>query len=64
MNDSGMAYRTRTPPVHTATVCVHMPPKLRWIVEEYADQNRLSLGEAGRALLEAGARALGIAEVS
>lgn len=41
-----------------------MPQKMRQTVEEYADQNRFSLGEAGRALLEAGARALGLAEVS
>jgi len=36
---------------------------MRAAVEEYAVRNRLSLGEAGRALLEAGAKSLGIAEV-
>lgn len=41
-----------------------MPPSLRAVVEKYADSNHLSLAEAGRSLLEAGARALEIAEVS
>lgn len=59
-----MKHRTTRPPVNTAAICIHMPQKMRQTVEEYADQNRFSLGEAGRALLEAGARALGLAEVS
>jgi hypothetical protein len=59
-----MPYRTRKPPIHTAAVCVHMPPQMRSIVEDYATQNHTSLGEAGRLLLEAGAIALGIVEVS
>ena len=59
-----MPYRTRKPPIHTAAVCVHMPPQLRLIVEDFATQNHLSLGEAGRSLLEAGAIALGIVEVA
>jgi len=41
-----------------------MPPQLRLIVEDFATQNHLSLGEAGRSLLEAGAIALGIVEVA
>ena len=41
-----------------------MPPSLRTVVENYATQKHLSIGEAGRYLLEAGARALGIAEVA
>ena len=57
-------YRTRKPPIHTAAICVHMPPSLRVIVENYATKNRLSIGEAGRSLLEAGARALGIVEIA
>lgn len=59
-----MPYRIRNPPVHTAAICVHMPPALRTVVENYAIQKHLSIGEAGRSLLEAGARALGIAEVA
>jgi hypothetical protein len=54
----------RKPPVNTAAICLHMPPSLRAVVEKYADGNRLSLCEAGRDLLEAGAKALGIEEVS
>lgn len=57
-----MPFRTRKPPIHTAAVCVHMSPQLRSLVEDYATQNHLSLGEAGRSLLEAGAKALGVAE--
>jgi predicted phosphoribosyltransferase len=57
-------FRTRRPPIHTSVVCVHMPPALRAVVEKYADENHFSIGEAGRSLLEAGAKALGIAEVS
>ncbi len=57
-----MPYRTRKPPIHTAAVCVHMPPSLRAVVENYADKNHLSIGEAGRSLLEAGAKALGVVE--
>lgn len=64
MNESCMSYRTRRPPIHTAAICVHMPPSLRVVVENYAIQKHLSIGEAGRALLEAGANALGVAEVS
>lgn len=30
------------------------------VVEQYANENRLSLGEAGRIFLEAGAKALGV----
>ena len=59
-----MGYRMRKPPVNTAAICLHMPPSLRAVVEKYADSNRLSLCEAGRDLLEAGAKALGIEEVS
>lgn len=55
-------YRTRAQPVHTAALCVHMPGSLRMVVEQYANENRLSLSEAGRTLLEAGAKALGAAE--
>lgn len=57
-------HRIRRPPIFTASVCVHMSPKLRSTIEDYATQNHLSLGEAGRSLLEAGAKVLGIAEVS
>ena len=57
-------YRTKKTPIQTAAICVRMPPSLRAIVESYATKNRLSIGEAGRSLLEAGARALGIAEES
>jgi len=39
-----------------------MPPGLRSVIELYAEQNHLSLGEAGRCLLEAGAKALGVLE--
>jgi hypothetical protein len=53
-------YRRRTPPIYTAAICVHMPPTLRAVVENYATQNRLSIGEAGRSLLEAGVKALGL----
>lgn len=55
-----LMYRTRNPPVHTAAICVHMPPSLREVVENYASKQRISLGEAGRSLLEAGAEALGL----
>jgi len=41
-----------------------MPPSLRAVVENYADKNHLSIGEAGRSLLEAGAKALGIVEAA
>jgi hypothetical protein len=54
----------RRQPVLTAAICVHMTPSLRGVVEQYAGNNRISLGEAGRSLLEAGAKALGIEEVS
>jgi hypothetical protein len=57
-------YRTRKPPIHTAAVCVHMPPSLRAVVENFADKNHISIGEAGRSLLEAGAKALGVMEVA
>lgn len=53
-------HRTRKPPVHTAAICVHMPPPLREVVENYATDRNISLGEAGRSLLEAGAEALGL----
>jgi hypothetical protein len=39
-----------------------MPPALRATIEGYADKNHLSIGEASRFLLEAGAKALGIEE--
>jgi hypothetical protein len=41
-----------------------MPLALRNVLESYANKNHLSLGEAGRSLLEAGARALGIEGVT
>ncbi len=50
-------YRTRKIPVHTAAICVHMPPSLRAVVENYATDRHISLGEAGISLLEAGAKA-------
>jgi hypothetical protein len=40
-----------------------MPPDLRIAIERIAIKNHVSLGEAGRALLEAGVKALGV-EVS
>lgn len=51
-------YRTRNPPVHTAAICIHMPPLLREVVENYAAERRISLGEAGRSLIEEGAKVL------
>jgi hypothetical protein len=39
-----------------------MPPSLREVVENFASKQHISLGEAGRSLLEAGAEALGLAE--
>ncbi|NBJ15739.1 MAG: hypothetical protein FNP40_09240 [Dehalobacter sp. 4CP] len=59
-----MSYRTRKPPIHTAAVCLHMPPEMRSIIEEYANRHHISLGDAGRSMLEAGAKALGFAVVS
>ncbi len=35
-----------------------MPPYLRSMIEDYANKNHTSIGEAGRVLLEAGAKAL------
>jgi hypothetical protein len=54
--------RKRTAPIYTAALCVHITTEQRVLVEQYADENRLSLGEAGRNLLEAGAKALGLLE--
>lgn len=51
-------HRKRTPPVHTAAICIHMPPSLREVVENYATECHISLGEAGRSLIEAGAKVL------
>lgn len=59
-----MVYRTRKPAMHTAALMFHVPPKTRSLVEKFADGNHISLADAGRLLLEAGAKALGIAEVS
>jgi len=39
-----------------------MSLSLRETLERYANKNRLSLSEAGRTLLEAGAETLGISE--
>jgi hypothetical protein len=41
-----------------------MPPDLRAVVENYATSNHLSLADAGRSLLQAGAKALGISEAA
>jgi len=57
-------HRKRIQPVYTAALCVHVTQMQRKTIEQYADKNRLSLGEAGRNLLEAGAKALGISELS
>jgi len=59
-----MPYKRRTPPLYTATLCVHMQLSRREMLERYADKNRLSLSEAGRALMEAGAETLGVLEVA
>lgn len=56
-------HRMRKVPIHTAVVSVHMPVTLRHTVERFADENRISLGDSARRLLEAGARALGLPEV-
>jgi hypothetical protein len=56
-----MRRHTKQPEL-TATLCLHLPPWLRAIVEEIADNEQTSLGEAGRILMSAGAKALGIAE--
>lgn len=58
-----MRRHTKKPEL-TATLCLHLPPGLRAIVEEIADNEQTSLGEAGRILMSAGAKALGIAEGS
>jgi hypothetical protein len=41
-----------------------MHPSLREMLEDYADKNRLSLSEAGRTFMEAGAKILGISEAA
>lgn len=53
----------RRKPTLTSALCIHVTVQTRHLVELYAEKNRTSLGEAGRSLLEAGAKALGIAEV-
>jgi len=40
----------------------HVPPETRALVEAFAENNHISLADAGRMIIEAGAKALGIAE--
>ncbi len=49
---------------YTSALCVHMKDEMRILVEAYADRERISLGAAGRTLIEAGAQALGIMEAT
>lgn len=56
-----MRRHTKKPEL-TATLCLHLTPEVRAIVEEIADNERISLGEAGRILMAKGAKALGFAE--
>lgn len=54
-----MRRHTKSPEL-TAALCLHLPPELRAIIEGIADNERTSLGEAGRILMAAGAEALGL----
>jgi len=63
MNDLfGLMRRHTKKPELTAALCLHLPPELRAIIEGIADNERISLGEAGRMLMTAGAEALGLTE--